>query len=274
MQTRIANKTARYAFNSLRELGTYIQDTPRVWRQNAAAKDNKSYSWDLDAGWQGASDMSRKGWVEGAQRAQKALKAFAPATAKPDTVLDVAGYRPNIPLYLAGVPVHMIRKATQGEAGQARVLTLAVSVCANAFTSASAMANYGVAIAQYVHQLERAGTRVHVIGAFTVTGRGWRLTCQWTVKRADQPLDLAVMAFTIGHPAMLRRIGLAFMERQSDTPELDAYGQAVDTLATDLMDAPNGTVILNGMTRADSFAQTPQAALAYVSEQIEKARAR
>jgi hypothetical protein len=274
MQTRVHNKTARYAFASLREMGTYIADTPRVWKQRAAEKDSASYSWDLNAGWTASVDMSRKGWIEGAQRTQKALKAFAPATSKPDTRIDFAGYRPHVPLYCAGAPAHMVRKASDAESGQGKVLTLAISVCANAFTSAAAMSNYGIAVAQYVNQMERAGTRVHVIGAFTVLGRGWRLTCSWTVKRADQPLDLAVLAFTIGHPAMLRRIGLAMMERQSDTPEMDAYGSAVDTLTTDLIDAPNGAIVLNGMAQANTYAATPQAALEYVAEQIEKARTR
>lgn len=275
MQTRVTlgkQNLARYSFNSLRELGTYINETPTVWTTDDSQSVPADYSWDLCAGYDGAVNMARTGWVEGAQRTQKALKAFAPLTPTPQLKNDIVGYRPNIPRYLAGVPNHMVRRVKRGDTGQGRVLTLAVSVVANSFTSAHCMSNFGVAVAQYINQLERSGIRVHLIGTFAVERNSWRLAVTWTIKHAGQPLDLSALAFAIGHPAMLRRIGLAMMERQSDTPQMSAYGSAMDARASDLIDAPNGTIILNGMKSANTHAATPEAALAYVSEQIAEAQ--
>jgi hypothetical protein len=272
MQRRVNGKHARYHFSSLRELATYIRDTPRVWSQSSGEGNTPSHDWDLNAGFDNAVDMARMGWIEGAQRAQKALKAFAPATPKPDTKIDVYGYRPHMALYFAGAPNHMIRHTTRADTGRGRVITLAVSVVANAFTSAEAMANFGLAVAQYIRQLEATGMRVAVVGTYTADRAPSRLSLSWTIKNADQPLDLAVMAFAIGHPAMLRRLGLAFMERQSDVPYMSGYGTAQDTTKADLIDPAPGTIILNGMKYADSNAPTPEAGLEYVTAQIEAAQ--
>jgi hypothetical protein len=272
MQTRVTRTLARYHFASLRELAQYIDATPRVWKQNAGAKEYASQDWDLNAGYDGAVEMTRSGWLEGAQRAQKALKAFAPATPQPSRKLDVVGQRVSVPHFLTGQPKNMVRRVRTADAGSGRVLTLAVSVVASAFTSAEAMSNYGVAVAQYVNQLERSGVRVHLIGTLAVESDAQRLALSWTIKSAGQPLNLSALAFAIGHPAMLRRIGFAFMERQRDTREFPSYGGARDALLSDLIDAPAGVVILNGMKQANTHARTPETALAYVSAQIDAAQ--
>jgi hypothetical protein len=187
--------------------------------------------------------------------------------------MDVVGQRVSVPAYLTGHPKCMVRRVKTADAGNGRILTLAVSVVASASTMASAMSNYGVAIAQYVNQLERSGVRVHLIGTLAVDSDGERLALSWTIKSAGQPLNLSALAFAIGHPAMLRRIGFAFMERQRDTKEFSSYGYPCDAKLSDLIDAPTGVVILNGMRGANTHAKTPEAALAYVTTQIDAAQA-
>jgi hypothetical protein len=216
--------------------------------------------------------MASVGWPEGAQKAQEALKALNTRTPAPDTKVDFYGFRPHVPRFCAGAPDNMIRHAPVADMGCGKVLTLYVSVVANAFTDARYMANYGVAIAQYVNQLETDGMRVEVIACITATSRkhGWRMTFSVGVKAADQPLDLAVLAFAIGHPAMLRRLYFAFSER-SEAREDSSYGQACDTKLSDLINPPIGAVILNDMKSANSYAGTPEEALAHVAKQIEAA---
>lgn len=273
MQSRVTPRaSARYHFNSLRELSQYIDATPRVWMGNSSRDNEPERQWDLNAGYDGAVEMARSGWLEGAAKAQKALKAFAPATPVPVKKLDVAGSRVSVPHVLTGQPKNMIRRVKTADNGHGRVLTLAVSIVANWMTHAESMSNYGVAVAQYINQLERSGTRVHLIGTIAVERGERRLVLNWTIKHADQPLNLSALAFAIGHPAMFRRIGFAFFERQKDVPQLSGYGSASKARISDLIDAPPGTVCLNGMADANTHAPTPEAALAYVSAQIEAAR--
>lgn len=272
MQTRIdrAAKTARFAFRSLSELGEYIDRTPRTWTQNSSKTHGTGVDWDLRAGYDRAVDMARNGWIEGAEKAQDALRAFAPMTPAPDTRTDVYGFRPHVPRFCAGAPDSMIRHTTKPDNGAGRVLTLAVPVNALAYVNAPAMANFGVAVAQYVNQLETDGTRVELLGMMVSLVSGHRCAHTWVIKYADQPLDLAVVAFSIGHPAMFRRLGFALRER-SGLPEDFGYGQTVAAKLDDIIDPAPGTIILNGMANADSYAPTPERGLEYVSKQIETA---
>lgn len=271
MQTRIDAKLVRVHFESLHAMGEYIARSPRVWKQNGATSNNATGSWDLNAGYDGAVKMARYGWPEGAERTQDALKAFPTKTPEPDTKVDFYGFRPHVPRYCAGAPDSMIRRATQAETGSGKVLTLYVSVMSPSFSTAACMANYGVGIAQYVNQMEMEGRRVEVIACATVSGHGKRHTVSCTVKNADQPLDLAALAFALGHPAMLRRIWFAYMERQTDIREMSTYGYCCDTNEGDLIDPAPGTFVLNGMNNVNTHASTPVKALAYVTKKIDAA---
>ena len=99
--------------------------------------------------------------------------------------------------------------------GEGKALTLIVPVNALAGVSAQSMSNFGLGVAQYINQLETDGTRVCIIGAICSKVSGKRLTHTWTIKLADQPLDLAILSFAIGHPAMFRRLGFALRERSA-----------------------------------------------------------
>lgn len=278
MQTRIDQKkrTALYSFDNLYEFGNWIATAPRTWNKNI--DESTSYgsnaAWDLNAGYEGAVRMAQEGWLEGAQRVQDALKAFIPATAHQDTKNDVYGFRPHVARFCAGAPDCMVRHTrNDATAGQGRVLTLAVPVDANANTKAAHMANFGVAVAQYVNQLETQGVRVELVAVLIsdLWQPGWRMCHAVTIKRAGQPLDLAVVAFAIGHPAMLRRLGFAASERSERAAQMASYGRAADAKLSDLINPAPGTFILNGMKDANTHAVTPQAAFEYVQQQIEKA---
>lgn len=272
MQTRIdpVKKTARYAFASLAELGRYVEDTPRTWRAQESVNHFSDAFWDLNTDYKKAVCLAQEGWPEGADRMQNALKAFAPATPRTDTRNDFYGHTPNVPRFCAGAPDSMIRHVRDGRQGSGKVLTLYVPVNAMADTSADRMANFGLGVAQYVNQLEADGTRVEVFGAICSLVSSHRVTHTFGVKSADQYLDLAVMAFAIGHPAMFRRLGFAVRERCVVREDM-SYGRSTDVLLTDLIDPAPGAIILNGMKDANERAPTPEAALAYITRQIERA---
>lgn len=281
MQTRIDLKAKRaaYHFDSALEMSEWIDRTPKTWTNaDSSHAEGCDYRWDLNAGYDGACELARLGWIEGAERAQEALKAFAPQTPKPDTRTDVYGFRPHVPRFCAGAPDSMIRHTNVAENGSGRVLSLIVPINASAATDARYMANFGVGVAQYVNQLETDGTRVEVIGCFVNSWdrpserseRDWRVTFSWVIKNADQPLDLAVMAFSVGHPAMFRRIGFALLERCA-APYHYAYAYSANAKAEDIINAPPGAVVLNGMKDANTCAKTPEKALEFIRAQIEKA---
>lgn len=270
MQTRFTPCNEKYLFNSLHEMGEFIENSPRVWRANEAKSYRGSMSWDLNAGYKNAVKMATNGWIEGAERVQDALKAFAPMSAAPDTKIDFYGFRPHVARFCAGAPDNMIRHARNANSGSGRVLTLAVAINANCSQSAVHMSNFGVGVAQYVNQMETSGTRIELYAIGTYDISRYRVSHAVNIKHADQPLDLAVLSFAIGHPAMFRRLFFALVER-CRAPEDSYYGRALDALASDLINAPLGTIVLNGMQKASEHAKTPEAAFEYISQQIDKA---
>lgn len=276
MQTRIEpRKYARYSFDSLSELGEYLVNAPRTWKNTDSTGPSYGNNWDLGVNYQDAVRMAREGWIEGASRVQDALKAFAPATPAPDTKTDIYGFRPHVPRFCAGAPDSMIRHCDAPIMGSGRVLTLVVPVTIQAFVQADCAANFGVAVAQYVNQLETAGTRVELIGCLASDWsyrdpKSFQVSHTWVVKRADQPIDLAVVAFSVGHPAMFRRLGFALNER-SAAPNSTCHMYPRDACLSDLINPAPGTIILNGMRDANDHAPTAAKGLEYVTKQIDKA---
>jgi hypothetical protein len=259
----------RYHFDHLPELAKYAAEAPRKWSYRSSLAEGRGYEWDLATGYERAVELAKSGWIEGAQRTQRALKAFAPKTPIPATKYDVVGSRPCVARYVQGIPTNMVRRVKIADSGRGRVLTLVVSVAANWYVEAPNMAHYGVAIAQYIRQLEAAHTRVHLIACFTVKLHGRRVTHSWTVKNADQGLDLANVAYSIGHPACFRRLGFALLER-CDSPSQANYGASVDSIPADIIGLPANAVILNGMKDVNTNCPTAEAGLAYVEKQIDK----
>lgn len=275
MQTRVDAKarTARYQWDSLHEMAGWITNTPRKWTSEVSQVTGRATTWDMGATYSDAMDMARNGWNEGAERVQEALRTFTPRSPQPDTRTDIYGFRPHVPRFCAGAPDSMIRHTDRNaDSGSERVLTLIIPLFMSASVQAQRAANFGVAVAQYINQLETDGTRVELIACFTQSyHNGWRACQTVTVKNADQPMDLAVVAFAIGHPAMFRRIGFALQER-SDTPTETSYGRPNDTKLEDIINAPPGAVIFGGGINAGSEASpTPEAALVYVSKVIDAA---
>lgn len=262
-------RTFRYAFDSLADLQRYIAGTPRKWRTDTSESGDKAQSWDLGVGYRGALALARDGWLEGAKRASEALKLLETRTPSHDTVNDVYGYRPNVPRYCAGAFDCMVRKCEDPRAGFGSVLTIYVNMNANGYVDAKYIANFGVGVAQYINQLEAEGVRVELHGVTGSILHGkYRVAYTWKVKSADQPTDLAVLAFSIGHPAMLRRLGFALDER-CDVACDSGYGRALPAELSDIIEPPLGAYILNGVEQADRVARTPADALAYIEKQLE-----
>jgi len=265
------DKTVRFHFDSLQELQRHIDDTPRTWRAKYSMSDSEtSENWDLNAGYRGALKLAREGWQSGAEKLAAGLLRLPALKSTPRTTYGVAGTRPHIGRYASGVDACMIRRSNDAQRSQRPVITLAVPVNATADIKASAMSNYGLAIARYIDELEAGGQRVELVAAIVSIVSGKRLVHSWTVKHASEHMDFATVAFSLGHPAMFRRLGFALRER-SPVREDSGYGMSQDLRLSDLIDCERGTIILNGMKNANAIAYNPDKALENVGRQIQAA---
>lgn len=265
MKHIIENRHHKYSFDSLPELYRYLKDAPNTWRQDESHTARAQETWDLGVGFEGAMKLASTGWVEGARRIAKSMKSFKSPERGATERLSIAGYRPCVPAHLAGSPRSMFAKHNEG-APLKPVIRLVVQVGALYGVNAKHMANIGAAVAQYVKQQEAHGVRVEVYGASSASSAGNTVTFIWRVKKAEQPLDLPMLAFSIGHPAMQRRLVFALRERSS-CPRMPSYGATDSISERTLINPIKNAKYINGMKEADIIAKTPADAWAWLERQ-------
>lgn len=258
-------------FESLPEVFRFLDSTPRKWRKSASEHNEPQGAWDLNVGWAGAMQLAKTGWTEGAAAIQEAAMA---ATGRPVTErephwgFDVAGDFADVGRFMAGVPDNMRRR--RKTVGRAPIVTIALGVGAPGHVSALAMANYGAALAALIDRLEAGGRRVELYAVSAVGGeRSRRIAISVRIKAADEPLDLAAIAFGVGHPAMLRRI--VFAARERAPWEFSGYGHTVTVEPADLIDPQPGTLAVTGVKENADRCATMDGALSLAIEQINNA---
>lgn len=163
-----------------------------------------------------ALDMVRKGWPEGAARVaalRDKIVAIAPVQRR-YVRYDIAGAIPNVPRYLAGNPQHM-RRIDNAVARQRPVITLLSDISALASVRSNSMENRAAVVAAIVDVIEAAGYATELVAFASASKPGTHVITAASVKASHNTVDLAKIAFALGHPAMLRR--LCFATRTGDT---------------------------------------------------------
>lgn len=200
-----------------------MADMPMFARKPESAWDD--LPWDDDNGFRGgtmanAIKLARYGWQDGAEQAQ-ALHAGVQATVPSRKRLaryDVAGAFPSIPRALAGNPLYM-RRLTRKETSQRPIVSLVCNICVSALFPVDEMLKHAAAVASIVDFLETAGFRCEVLVVSRFDGRvNAEVAVQ--LKAPEQPLNLATVAYGIGHPSFLRRLMFAVVKADSDCSPL------------------------------------------------------
>jgi hypothetical protein len=151
-----------------------------------------------------------------------------PNKARPERTYSIAGDFADAPRAASGDPFNMVRR---GNAHKNRpVMTITVNTIASGGTRADVLAKFGAALVAVIDRLENRGVRVELYGCAGYNGhnagptgaRGARVA--WLVKGAGDPIDLSAVAFGIGHPAVMRRLSFAVVERGL-TSTTYGYGQ-------------------------------------------------
>ncbi len=176
-----------------------------------------------------ARRLAREGWHDGATRVRaiaERVKLDRPSVPQ-ITRWDVAGAVPSVPRYLAGNPLAM-RRRQPDSTRRAPVVTLVSNIAARNGTTLDQFERSAAVAAAITDRLEDAGFRVEVLGVYrgcdhTITGhlKDWQAQRQTEIafiaKRAADPLDLATLAFALGHPALSRRLCFALVQTAKPT---------------------------------------------------------
>ena len=195
---------------------------------------DNGHSWCYNATLEDAIKMGRLGWVEGRKNMSENLELAHKSTnweRLPDYEYDVAGYIPNIPLYVSGSPAHMMLPSGKENAPR-KTIEIVMHVGARSGIRADTIVYRGASILSLVDKLEDQGISCHLTGCYYAegdTGYGKRLV-EFTIKRAGQPMDIDRCAFIMTHPAMQRRILFRLLEQDPKAYKdfSRAYGRSVD----------------------------------------------
>lgn len=150
-----------------------------------------------------------------AQRTQR--RAITPA---------VAGFIPNVPAAIQGLPVAMYSRTAQPAKPIKR---LTVNVNCNASVNKTSIERAGALILSAINGLERDGYSVAVDMLVFAKKKNDTVRLSVTIKEAGQRFNAAQLAYCLANPSFLRRHFLAVAERLVNNANyFNGYGRPVD----------------------------------------------
>jgi hypothetical protein len=266
------NKRLWAAFGqSLQEVERWLEVAPKRWATMSAARTPASRDWDLEAGMAGARHLARFGWREGAENLSTLLQAGDVETSKQNVQRwDIAGFEPDIGRFMAGDPAHMRRRSRVAEIVREPIVQIAYNITANANVSAPMLARMGAAMVAVIDQLETRGRRVELSVTFCAESYKGRQIMGWQVKQAQDQPNLADIAYSVSHPAAMRRIGFAMQDRAPGYYELVSRGTAT-ALRPGELPYMEDVLVINGLATGSRPGSVASAAHVLASQLNEAA---
>lgn len=162
-----------------------------------------------------ALKMGKEGWKEGADqvyRLRDRILAKHPLIKRP-VQYGIVGAVPNIARAVAGNIMNM-RIPDSAVSKRRPVITLISDMSAHRGIDKDAISNRAAAVVTIIDQIESKGFACEVLStALTKAGygreSGHKCTNVIVVKESSQPVDVARIAFSLGHTAFFRRLVFA-----------------------------------------------------------------
>jgi hypothetical protein len=230
----------RSDFDSMGDFLQWLDDTPRKWLASNSLGDSfDDFKFRGTRTMSEANDLARNGWPEGRKAMSESLSdqiARVKMDRMPRRWHDVAGAYPDVQAAIAGDPLNMISIGDDERAARPTIDILVNISCASA-VSRESITLRGAAILSWVDALESAEYRVQVTGHATTKCDNRALSSAFIVlKRAQDPMDIDRLAYTMTHPSMLRRHICHFRECTPRGYESRAYGLPVNLTAQTIPD--------------------------------------
>lgn len=230
-------------FNSLAELAAFVDgNAPNGYYANrrrlssveteSPRRRNKFYGTESYAA---ANDMMLHGWREGAERINAYMtQAPAAVSDRPRNYNAVVGFAPNVPNYIAGVPLNMIN--CKRVRVPARVVDIIYNCAVSHSVSPQAIEAAAAKLFNVIAGLERGGVRVNLWVMEVSYGAPEYHAAAVKIKTASQPFNLLKMVYPIVHPSFLRRHMFAVKERMklSESAGWAGYGSPAPKKTSEL----------------------------------------
>ena len=206
-------------FESLAECAQWIRGNENMWRPENQSDHEEPRTWNGNITLEQALTLAEFGWPEGRNHMSDVTCEMHPEDLDVEMAesfsMDVAGAYPVVPLACAGDPCHMVD--VQAIEVPHKIIRVVVTLANSWSINAQTLMTYGAAVLSYVDALESAGWSCEVIGRFDSRAHRNVMAMSVMLKAAGAPLDIDTLAFALVHPAMLRRLFIAYIERFLDS---------------------------------------------------------
>lgn len=192
-------------FEDLQDFWDYSFRESRSYKKTS--RDHTS-GWNGCVSWEEAKRLATFGWFDGLEKMKtisvELSEIVATKIERHHPEYAFAGHIVDVGMFLSNSPEYFIVKDPIIREQDDKILTLVCSVSFSAQISSDVIIQRGAMICALVDALEMSGYRCEIIINDVSISRG-RLEIDVMLKKAQQSLNLAELAFCLGHPAMLRR---------------------------------------------------------------------
>lgn len=220
--------------------------TPDFYGSNAAAGAGCDQGTE---NFQAADALMRDGWDAGAADVKKIMFDRCDGYESVRRLaLSVVGVVPCIPAYMANSPKNMI--AIRRRNVPRPVVTICYNCAAACDVTAEEMTTAAAKLLNVVRGLESGGVGVELWAVSAVNdncGRACALAVK--IKNSSEPFNVLNMSYPLIHPSMLRRHGIAYIERAGGVKsDWRNYGRPISSV-----DSTRAALVPLGLDNADIF---------------------
>ena len=195
-------------------------DTDCKHRVSRKDESKERKPWSGTKSFEEAMKLAELGWAEGATKCKAMTDQLTVVLGSmvrvPEVVFDVTGDCMDMGAVMEGCPEHWMSDQESEEEvrdqSHGRMVRISVNVSAASNVPAEWMVNRAAAIAAFVEIAERSGRVAEIICCEGVD-KGKHIW-SYPAKRVDEPLQMDRLAFSCGHPSMLRRIAFSLQETE------------------------------------------------------------
>ena len=209
------------AFSSPEKLAEHVSAMGKGWHDSTWDVCAERRRFTQSESMAHAISMARNGWQAGAEQAARLRDKINASNPRGPRVVkfDVAGARAHVPRALAGNPAHMIRNDVT-QLKRRPLVALVSDMCVSYDVPAECLINRAATIAAVVDSIEAAGFSCRVVSAAVSQSNSVTAAVACTVKDNAAPVDIARIAYGLGHPAMFRRLCFAAWSDHTRTKPL------------------------------------------------------
>lgn len=202
-------------FNNQYQMREYLNNPHSKWYNSRVLESEMACSNSFcPVSWTKALEQFEKGIPENVDGLKKSVEQVRKDFAKTKTMtkLDYVGQKPHVARALMGQPKSMIHRVKTRT--PTKTINIVYNMTAGCTVTYDEMIKSGNAIAQLVTALEFSGIKVRLEVSCGGRNRANTEHFYWgyTLKQANQKLDLLRITFPLQSPAMFRRIGFKMIE--------------------------------------------------------------